>query len=71
MWIAATELPVSPGHPFYVRLNEILDPAGFDRFVEEHCQPFYAVASALPGFCGIGSSGVPKEALQGFREGGV
>src|SRR4029450_10432546 len=34
MWIATTELPGSPGHPFYVRLNEILDAAGFDRFWE-------------------------------------
>src|SRR3989441_6040578 len=42
LWIPTTELPVSPGHPFYVRLNEILDTAGFDRFVEEQCRPFYA-----------------------------
>ena len=33
MWSPTTELPMSPGHPFYVRLNEILDAAGFDRFV--------------------------------------
>jgi hypothetical protein len=26
-----TDLPVSPGHPFYTRLNRILDDAGFDR----------------------------------------
>jgi len=31
----------APGHPFYVRLNSILDEAGFDRFVEEQCRPFY------------------------------
>jgi len=48
MWIAATELPVSPGHPFYMRLNEILDAAGFDRFVEEHCRPFYAPVMGRP-----------------------
>jgi len=35
LWIPTTQLPMSPGHPFYVRLNEILDAAGFDRFVEE------------------------------------
>ncbi|PYM94656.1 MAG: DDE transposase, partial [Candidatus Rokuibacteriota bacterium] len=40
LWIPTTELPVSPWHPFYVRLNEILDAAGFDRFVEEQCRPF-------------------------------
>src|SRR5262245_46916838 len=48
MWIATTELPVSPGHPFYVRLNEILDAAGFDRFVEEQCRSFYAPGMGRP-----------------------
>src|SRR5512145_26371 len=48
LWIPTTELPVSPGHPFYRRLNEILDAAGFDRFVEEHCRPFYAPVMGRP-----------------------
>ena len=48
LWIATTELPVSPGHPFYVRLNVILDAAGFDRFVEEQCRPFYAPVMGRP-----------------------
>jgi transposase len=36
MFVAATELPVSPAHPFYTRLNRILDEARFDQFAEEH-----------------------------------
>jgi transposase len=36
-----SELPVAPGHPFYSRLNEVLDQAGFDRFCEDHCAGFY------------------------------
>jgi len=48
LWIPTTELPVSPGHPFYVRLNEILDAAGFDRFVEAQCRPFYAPVMGRP-----------------------
>ena len=48
LWIPTTELPMSPGHPFYRRLNEILDAAGFDRFVEEHCRPFYAPVMGRP-----------------------
>jgi transposase len=48
LWIPTTELPVSPGHPFYQRLNEILAAAGFDRFVEEHCRPFYAPVMGRP-----------------------
>src|SRR3972149_7014879 len=49
MWIPTTELPVSPGHPFYVRLNAILDDAGFDRFAEAQCQAFYAPVMVRPG----------------------
>ena len=48
LWIPTTELPVSPGHPFYVRLNEILAAAGLDRFVEEQCRPFYAPVMGRP-----------------------
>ncbi len=48
MWIPTTDLPVSPGHPFYVRLNAILDEAGFDRFAEEQCRPFYAAVMGRP-----------------------
>ena len=36
MWIATSELPTSPGHPFYQRLNELLNEAKFDAFVEGH-----------------------------------
>ncbi len=42
MWVATQDLPRSPGHPFYVKLNEQLDEAGFDRFVEDLCMPYYA-----------------------------
>jgi len=49
IWISTTDLPVSPGHPFYARLNAILDEAGFDRFAEEQCQAFYAPVMGRPG----------------------
>ena len=48
IWIPTTDLPVSPGHPFYARLNAILDEAGFDRFVEEQCRSFYAPVMGRP-----------------------
>src|SRR5664279_5072296 len=35
------ELPTAPGHPFYQRLNEVLDNAKFDPFCETNCAPFY------------------------------
>ena len=31
------ELPTAPGHPFYKRLNEVLDNAQFDLFCETSC----------------------------------
>ena len=42
LWIAASDLPASPGHPFYTRLNAVLDAHGFDRFAEDQCRAFYA-----------------------------
>jgi hypothetical protein len=42
LWHAATELPRSPGHKFYEKLNEVLAKANFDRRVEELCARFYA-----------------------------
>src|SRR5436190_21825901 len=42
LWVATTELPRSPGHPFYRALNGLLAEAGFDRWLEERCGPYYA-----------------------------
>ena len=42
MWVASSDLPRSAGHPFYERLNRVLDEAGFDAFVEAQCARFYA-----------------------------
>jgi transposase len=41
MWVATTDLPQSPGHVFYEKLNAVLAAAGFDRTVEEQCRPYY------------------------------
>lgn len=49
LWIAATEIPDSPGHPFYRRLNQLLGENGFDAFVEDLCKPFYHQVIGRPG----------------------
>ena len=36
-----SELPEAPWHPFYQRLNQVLDEEGFDRFCEGRCRRFY------------------------------
>jgi transposase len=41
-WVATTELPKSPGHPFYKKLNALLAEAGFDEWLETLCAPYYA-----------------------------
>ena len=48
LWIAASDLPASPGHPFYARVNAILDAHDFDRFVEDQCRQFYAAGIGRP-----------------------
>ncbi len=48
LWIATTELPKSPGHPFYQKLNGLLAEAGFDRWVEKLCAPYYAEKLGRP-----------------------
>jgi len=42
MWVATEDLPRSAAHPFYARLNQILDQHDFDEFVEGLCERFYA-----------------------------
>jgi transposase len=48
IWIAHTELASAPGHPFYQRLNELLEAEGFDEFVEGRCAKFYAAKYGRP-----------------------
>ena len=49
LWVAYADIAAGPGHPFYVRLNEVLDGEGFDAFVEKLCAKFYAVRMGRPG----------------------
>jgi transposase len=48
MWIANNDLPTTSAHPFYERLNGILDKAGFDAHVERLCAQFYAETMGRP-----------------------
>jgi len=63
MW---SELPRSPGHVFYDRLQQVLVDAGFDRFVEARCKPYYSEA--------LGANSIPpgryfRMHLVGYFEG--
>ena len=54
--IALKDLPPPPAHPFYQRLNTLLDEAGFEPFVADLCRPYYAE--------GFGRPGVPPNAVK-------
>ena len=41
LFVAASDMPRSPGHPFYVALNKLLAEAKFDAYVEELCEPLH------------------------------
>jgi transposase len=42
------EMPRSPGHAFYDRLQDLLREASFDAFVEQVCKPYYAAKMGAP-----------------------
>jgi len=39
---------IGAGHPFYQRLNELLEAERFDEFVEQRCAKFYAAKYGRP-----------------------
>ena len=47
LWYGS-ELPTAPGHPFYSRLNAVLEKADFDRFCEKSCAGFYHAKLGRP-----------------------
>ena len=49
MWIAQACLAKGASHPFYQRLNQILDDKKFDEYVETICEEFYAGEVGRPG----------------------
>src|ERR1017187_5722783 len=49
LWTPTAALPVGASHPFYQRLNQILDEQKFDECVEAICEQFYADEVGRPG----------------------
>src|SRR5207245_5952038 len=48
LWVPHTALPKGASHPFYQRLNQLLEESHFDEFVEGRCQRFYAKKRGRP-----------------------
>ena len=49
IWIEASSLRRPASHPFYERLNQVLDEKKFDEFSEQQCSKFYAEGTGRPG----------------------
>lgn len=41
LFVSVAQLPKSPAHPFYSKLNGLLAESAFDPFVENLCEPYY------------------------------
>jgi transposase len=48
-WLPTEQVVKSPGHPFYNRLNKLLDEHGFDAYVEDLCREYYHESLGRPG----------------------
>ena len=57
LMVSWSEMPRSPGHVFYDRLQSVLIEGGFDAFAEASCRPYYAARMGAPS--------VPPGAISG------
>ena len=48
LWVSHQELAKGPAHPFYGRVNELLEAEQFDEFAEKECAKFYAENNGRP-----------------------
>ena len=48
MWIPQASLAKGASHPFYQRLNQLLEESRFDEFVEGRCRRFYTEKRGRP-----------------------
>src|SRR4051794_37940636 len=48
LMVTWSEMPRSPGHVFYDRLQQVLVGAGFEGFVEDACRAHYARTMGAP-----------------------
>src|SRR4051794_9279104 len=68
LWVGTTQLPKSPGHRFYEKLNELLVDAQFDRFAEDACAGYYE-AAGTPGRASVPPGTYFRMLMIGYFEG--
>lgn len=66
LWLSTSEIPKTAGHPFYAKVNEVLERYKLDRRLEHLCRRFYKPVFGRPSI----SPGVYfRMLLIGFFEG--
>src|SRR5256886_10742126 len=66
LWVSHTALPKGASHPFYQRLNQLLEESHFDEFVEGRRQRVYAKKRGRPS---LAPGGYFRLLLIGYFEG--
>src|SRR5437764_579811 len=69
LMIGWAELPRSPGHAFYDRLQAVLVEAGFDRFAKGECAPYYAGKRGRPSDAEWASPTDPEARIAKLKDG--
>ena len=68
LMVGWAEMPRSPGHVFYDRLQSVLIEGGFDGFAEAACRSYYAArAGGAFGAAGALFPHAPGGLLRGHR----
>ena len=66
LWVSAEEMPRTAAHPYYGKVNEVLNQAGFDRKVEQLCRRYYKPTMGRPS---LAPGTYFRMLLVGFMEG--
>ena len=48
LWVSTSEIPKAASHPFYAKVNEVLDDRKLDRRLEHLCRRFYKPVLGRP-----------------------
>ena len=67
-WIATSDLPTTPAHSFYQKLDEVLTECGFGDEVRRLAEPFYDMDTSKGGQPGIDPEVYFKMLMVGFFE---
>ena len=66
MWVATADLPTNAGHPFFERLNRVLEEAGFDPSSRDCARRSTRRGWAARVYGRDGISGSPQIGVGGF-----